>query len=177
VDCVEHALQGLPTEATVAALVVDAVTVARRLTEGKVGSAELTAVWRSLRLPTRSGKVGMLLRAAKACIFPRGVSEAARHSAVCAARGTGGGESVVRTWQAVRLQELLLRGALPNHVLQRAAAAMDGGRHRPVNAHRQRESSHERMSGRDCQMASESLQPSTSQVSSAFRFIAKSISM
>jgi hypothetical protein len=100
-DCVEHALEGLPTSGTVTPLVIDVVKVARRRAEGSVRSAELASVWRSLRLPTRAGKVGMLLRAAKACVFPRGVSEAARHSAICAARTAVEGEAVARKWQAV----------------------------------------------------------------------------
>jgi hypothetical protein len=125
-DCVERALEGLPASGPVRGLVVDAVRVGRRLAERRVGSAELAAVWRSLRLPTRVGMVGLLLRAAKASIFPGGVSEAARHSAVCAARATVEGEPAARRWQVARLRWLLLADTSPNQALQRTGHANDG---------------------------------------------------
>jgi hypothetical protein len=123
VDCVQHALQGLPTEGSVAALLADAVRVVQRLSKASAESAELVAVWRSLRLPTRVGRVGMILRAAKACVFPGGVSEAARHSAICAARAAVDGEAVARRWQAMRLREMLLTDGLRNQAPQQTSQA------------------------------------------------------
>jgi hypothetical protein len=68
----------------------------------------------------------MLLRATKGCVFPRGVSEAARHSAVCAARAAVEGEIVARRWQAMRLRELLLRDASPNQAEEDQAGEEKG---------------------------------------------------
>jgi hypothetical protein len=107
-DCVERALEQLPTGAMDQALVVDTVKVARRFADGSAVSGELADVWRKLLLPTRAGKIGLLLRGAKACVFPCSVSEAARLSSVCSARASLDEELFARKWQAARLRQLLI---------------------------------------------------------------------
>lgn len=116
-DCVKYTAAELVLGSAEEATVTEATELARRAAAGQILLIELAKAWRSVRLPVRDGPSGMILRAAKACIFPGGVAESARHAAVCAARARAGEEEPVRRWQAAKFREWLLRQRSPNQAL------------------------------------------------------------